>query len=460
MSFSKKILCFLLIALVSVSAVFAGGAAESTQQSGDSLEDAIRRVVVEGEPVTIEFWTGTGAANFPFLQNMVDSFMSEYPNITVDFSNQGAIGDLTTKLTQNIVSRTTPTLSNINAPTFPEYIASGAIVDLMPYYNDPTIGYTPEEKEDFFASYMTEAMSFGPEGTMYAWPTNKKTTNVLVYNKTFFSEHGLEVPTTWDEVAEVAKYIFETTGKPGFSYDTSYGEDAFKTLSSQWGSPYVTSDGKVDIANEASLEAVEFFKDNFDKGYFTLPAMMPSAGGNYSNAGFVMEECYFFVGPAAGITYDIPDPAKGQSEFEVGVAPVPQKNPDNGVTFSKGENYVIFSNADAEQRVAAWLLIKYLSASENNMEWLINTGNLPISYSQVEAPEYQEFLAKENDGSAEYYKALAINAALEMTDIMSFDVAFDKADALASEVGTMWKSIMIGGADPVESIESVQAKFN
>jgi len=383
--------------------------------------------------------------------------MVEYPNITVEFSNQGAINDLTAKLTQNIVSKTTPTLSNINSPTFPEYIASEAIVDLIPYYKDSRIGYSDAEMADFFQNYLDEVKSFGAEGTMYAWPTNKKTTDILVYNKTYFDAHGWKAPKTWDEVVAYCEVIRKETGKPGFSYDTSYGEAAFKTMSTQWGSAYVKQDGTVDIDNEASLAVLKFYKQNLDKGLFTLPALMPSAGGNYSNSGFVMEECYMFVGPAAGIQYNIPNTSKGQKDFEVGVAALPQKDLAKPATFSKGENYAVFSNSTMEQRVAAWLLIKFLSDAENNVEWLVNTGNLPISNSQVKTDGYQKFLA--SDTGKSYYYAIAVKAALDMQDFMKYDVVFDQASQLATQVGTMWKSVLIGGADPVASLKESQAKF-
>lgn len=425
-----------------------------------ALEKAIEKVVTNGEEVEIVFWTGTGNANYPYLEAMVNAFMEKYPNIKVDFSNQGAITELTEKLTQNIVSKSTPQLSNINAATFPEYVASGAIVDLAEYFNDPTIGFTAEEQADFFESYMAEVKSFGPEGTLYGFPTNKKTTDIFVYNKTYFDAKGWSAPTTWDQVAEYSKIIYEETGMPGFSYDTSYGEAAFKTLSTQWGSPYVTADGVVDINNEASLAAINFFKENMDAGYFTLPALMPSAGGNNSSNGFVMQECYMFVGAAAGIAYALPNAEKGHEVFEVGVAAIPQKDASAAATFSKGENYVMFANSTDEQRVATWLLIKFLSEAENNSEWLINTGNLPISQSQVEDADYQAFLTMANDGSAAYYKAAAVNAALEMTDYMRFDVAFPKSGELATEVGNMWKSIMVGDADAASMLEATAALFN
>ena len=455
MTFTKKAMCILLVASVCAYA-FCGGSPE--QKSATDLEVAIQKVLVDKEPVEISFWTGTGAQNYPYLEAMVNAFMAAYPNIKVDFSNQGALNDLTVKLTQNIVSRTTPTVSNLNAPTFPEYIASDAIVDLAPYCADAAIGYTNEQKADFFGNYIAEVQSFGPEGTMYAWPTNKKTTDILVYNKTFFDAHGWSAPTTWDEVVAYCEIIKAETGKPGFSYDTSYGEAAFKTMTSQWGSPYVTKDGVVDIENQASREVLEFFKENMDKGLFTLPALMPSAGGNYSNSGFVMEECYMFIGPAAGIQYAVPSVSKGQKDFEIGVAAIPQKEAGKAVAFSKGENYAVFSNSTTEQRVAAWLMIKFLSAAENNVDWFVNTGNLPISRSQVENPAYQEFLATEK-GTKAFYYASAVNAALKMQDIMSFDVAFGNADKLATEVGSMWKAVMIGGADPATALTETAAKF-
>jgi multiple sugar transport system substrate-binding protein len=454
MSFTKRASCIVL-ALCLCAALSSQPSKELKPSS--EIEQAVQKVLVEKQPVEISFWTGTGAQNLPFLQAMVEAFMGEYPNIKVDFSNQGALNDLTVKLTQNIVSRTTPTVSNINSPTFPEYIASDAIVDLAPFLNDPKIGYTAQELADFFQNYIEEVKSFGPAGTMYAWPTNKKTTDILNYNKTFFDAHGWTAPKTWDEVVAYSEIIKKETGKPGFSYDTSYGEAAFKTMSTQWGSPYVKQDGTVDVDNEASLAVLKFYKENMDKGLFTLPALMPSAGGNYSNSAFVMEECYMFVGPAAGIQYNIPNPAKGQKNFEVGVAPVPQKDVNNPATFSKGENYAVFSNSTVEQRVAAWLLITYLSDAENNVQWLVNTGNLPISNSQVDTAGYQAFLASKE--GKPYYYAIAVKAALDMKDYMRYDVAFDQAGQLAAKVGTMWKSVLIGGADPAKSLAALQAEF-
>ena|GEM_PF-1058431 len=428
-----------------------------TSTSSTDLEEknAIQKVLKEKEEVNISFWTSTSQLNFPYLEAMVEAFEEEYPNIKVELSQQGAVSDLMDKLTQNIVSKTTPTLSNLSPTYFSEYINSGAIIDLMPYYDDQELGFSDEEKEAFFSFYIDEAMSFGEPGTMYCFPTNKKTADVLFYNKSYFDEQGWSAPVTWDEVVAYSNSIQENTGMPGFSYDVAYEESAFKLLSMQFGSPYIDGDGTPSIDNEASRQALNFYKDNFDAGYFTLPSEMPSAGGNYSNKGFVVGECYMFVGAAAGVSYSIPKEESGQTLFEVGIAPIPQKDTNNEIAFSKGEDYCIFSNSTEEERVAAYLLIKFLSRDDQNVDWLIHTGNLPITSTILDMPEYKAFLEVQNDGSEEWYKAAAVNAALEMNDYMSCERVSASSAALATACGTMWKSVIIGGADIENALAEV-----
>lgn len=418
---------------------------EEVSESQSPLEAAVQSVVVDRKEVSISFWTGTGAANFPVLEKMVADFQTVYPHIKVEFSNQGPIGELTVKLTQNIVAKSTPTLSNIDAITFPEYISSQAIVDLLPYYEDGTIGLSGQEGA-IFPHYIEEVKSLGPEGTMYGFPTNKKTADVLVYNKTYFDSKGWAAPKTWDEVVSYSMTIHEETGMPGFSFDNAYGDAPFKLLSQQWGSPYIQADGSIDINNEAGREALKFYKDNMTQGYFTMPALMPSAGGKYSSNGFVMEETYMFVGAAAGIQFSLPKPDSGHKDFEVGVAPVPQKESSDPVYFTKGENYVVFSNATEEERVAAWLLISFMSDAKHNVEWLTSTGNMPLGQSMLEEPAYKAFLEAAPSAAPEYYKAAAVNAVLSVGEL-SYNPVISQSGKLADEVGKLWEAVMIGGGD-------------
>jgi len=56
----------------------------------------------------------------------------------------------------------------------------------------------------------------------------------------------------------------------------------------------------------------------------------------------VKEECYMFVGSAAGIEYAVPKTESGHNDFKVGAASVPQAGQENDIYYSKGEDSVYF----------------------------------------------------------------------------------------------------------------------
>jgi hypothetical protein len=84
----------------------------------------------------------------------------------------------------------------------------------------------------------------------------------------------------------------------------------------------------------------------------------------------------------------------------------------------------------------------------------------PISQSMVDNADYQAFLNQTVERHRVLYKAQAVKAALQMNDYMRFDVAFDRSGELASEIGNMWTSIMVGGADIATTLTATQAMFN
>ena len=61
---------------------------------------------------------------------------------------------------------------------------------------DQIIGLTDAERADFVETYFNEGTVFG-DGLMYTMPLSKST-EILYYDKDFFAEHNLTVPTTWE----------------------------------------------------------------------------------------------------------------------------------------------------------------------------------------------------------------------------------------------------------------------
>ena len=54
---------------------------------------------------------------------------------------------------------------------------------------------------------------------MYALPA-VTTGPIFFYNKTIYDEMGFTPPTTWEELAEQSKAIYEKYGIPGFAADS------------------------------------------------------------------------------------------------------------------------------------------------------------------------------------------------------------------------------------------------
>ena len=61
--------------------------------------------------------------------------------------------------------------------------------------NGGSLGLTEAQKADFIQGYYNEGRQFG-DGLMYTMPLSKST-EVLYYNKTIFTELEIPVPTHW-----------------------------------------------------------------------------------------------------------------------------------------------------------------------------------------------------------------------------------------------------------------------
>ena len=129
------------------------------------------------------------------------------------------------------------------------------------------LGLTDEQKADFIAGYYEEGRQFG-DGLMYTLPFSKST-EVLYYNKTFFDEHGLTVPTTWDEMEALCAQIKEIDPNSiPLGYDSE--SNWFITMCEQYGSGYTSATGDHFIFdNETNRAFVKEFREWYQNGYLT-----------------------------------------------------------------------------------------------------------------------------------------------------------------------------------------------
>ena len=342
-----------------------------------------------------------------------------YPNIEVDSVPQGGYSDLLGKTKKAIGTGVTPDLVVGYPDHFAEYLDLGGIIPLDKFIAHGTWGI---DLDDFVDSYVAENAQYA-DG-MYSLPYSKST-EMLVYNKTIFDANGItfsnDVPVTWADIEAMADTIIgDGPNQCEFLINYDSSSNLFINSSRQFGAGYTNSDGDVLVDNATTKSMLEYFKGLFDANILTLPIEWEE---DYGSTNFLAQDVCMTVGSTAGLTYNIPENNLDEADqFEIGIIPVVQK--ENGINsaMQQGPNVAIMENTDDAERLAAWLLIKFLTNTENTAAWAIDTGYLPVRESGFESDAYQTLL---NNPDEDYkYESMAANAAYAQLSFNDYDPAF------------------------------------
>ncbi len=318
------------------------------------------------EPVEISFWHAMSGDLDKTLENLTNKFMEANPNIKVNLQNQSTYNDLQQKMTATLASpKDLPTLTQAYPHWMINAMQDELLVDLKPYIENETIG--SENYNDMLEGFKTASEI---DGKIYGMPFNKST-EVIWYNKTLFDELGLEVPTTFEEFAQVAKTITEKKGIVGAGFDAL--NNFYTTYLKNKG---VDFNSETDVTSAESVEAANYYLDGIKEGYFRI------AGTDmYLSGPFAAEQLGMYVGSNAGESF-VKQGVDGK--FEIGVAPYPAES-----VMQQGTDLYMFSNATAEQRTAAFEFLKFLTSTENQITWGVETGYIPATHAAISSDEYK-----------------------------------------------------------------------
>ena len=318
------------------------------------------------EPVEITFWHAMNGDLEKTLQNLTDKFMASNENITVTLQNQSSYPELQQKITATTASpQDLPTLTQAYPHWMVNAVQDELLVDLKPYIENETIG-------DENYTNILEGFRTGSEvdGKVYGMPFNKST-EVIWYNKTLFDELGLEAPTTFEEFAQVSKTITEKKGIVGAGFDSL--NNFYTTYLKNKG---VDFNSETDVTSAESVEAANYYLDGVKEGYFRI-----AGTDNYLSGPFAAEQLGMYVGSNAGESF-VKQAVDGK--FEIGVAPYPAES-----VMQQGTDLYMFSNATAEQRTAAFEFLKFLTSTENQITWGVETGYIPARQEAISSDEYK-----------------------------------------------------------------------
>ena len=468
----KKILSFVLMIAVVMSTVLLPacgndnntGNNESKVNPDTTDTTATANFVVpengyDGSEVTITFYHTMGENLSTVLDNYIAEFNKLYPNIKVVHEKIGGYDDVREQISTEITVGNQPNL----AYCYPDHVAlynlAKAVVQLDNLIDSKVevkradgsveiLGLTDEQKNDFIEGYYNEGKQYG-DGLMYTLPMSKST-EVLYYNKTFFEENNLTVPTTWEEMEQVCAKIKEIDPEScPLGYDSE--SNWFITMCEQYNTPYTSASGEHYLFNnDENKKFVKMFNDWYQKGYVTTQKIY----GGYTSGLFVSEEgmrSYMSIGSSAGATHQRPaTDADGNYLFDVGIATIPQVSETNKKVISQGPSLCIFKDSNEQEVIASWLFAKFLTTNVDfQAEFGMASGYVPVLKSVSENPVYAEFLANADGGK--YIAALSAKVCLEQVDAYYTSPAFNGSSAARDQVGTLMVKALTANGDDLDA---------
>lgn len=332
-------------------------------------------------PVELTFWTWA-----PGMEEIVDVWNETNPDIQVTLNKQDGGDPAVTKLLTAIQAGSgAPDVMQAEYQKIPTLVAADALADLS--------GTLDDEVESHFAEGVWNSVTLGTDA-VYAVPQDSGPMQ-FYYRADIFDELGLEVPTTWDEYADVAAAVREADPKMYLGTFSANDAGWFTGMAQQAGASWWGIDGDswtVSVDDEPTRRVAEYWGGLVESGVIDNKPMYTPAWNAALNKGTQIGwlSAVWAPGVLAG---NAPDTA-GKWEM----APMPQWDPDNPSTGNWGGSAtgVTTQSKHLEQATefATWL-----NTSQEAVNLLADSGLYPADVpGQAEAlAEPPEFFSNQAD---------------------------------------------------------------
>lgn len=333
-------------------------------------------------PVELTFWTWA-----PEMEAVVDIWNAENPDIQVVVNKQDGGDAAVTKLLTAIKAGSgAPDIMQAEYQAIPTMVSADALADISDTVGDDVAGQFPEG--------VWNSVTLGSDA-VYAVPQDSGPMQ-FYYRADIFAELGLQVPTTWEEYADVAAAV--QAADPTKHLGTFSATDAgwFTGLAQQAGASWWSIEGdtwKVSVDDEATLKVAEYWGGLVESGAIdNKPMYTPewnAALNDGSQIGWL--SAIWAPGVLAG---NAPDTA-GLWQM----APMPQWDADAPSTGNWGGSSTAVTT-QSEHEAEAVEFITWLNSSTEGVEALatisaVYPANTPGQATALTAPP--EFFSNQAD---------------------------------------------------------------
>ena len=338
--------------------------------------------------ITITYWCDSNPISVNLAKILVEKWNSSRKDIFVKLVPIPSSYSSEETILAAIAGGTTPDLSeNIWAGGVPIYSSAGGMVKLdeLPGYWEHVNSRVPEEM-------LTGIIC--SDGHHYALPYRTNPAMIL-YNTNMFKEAGVTAPLrTYSDYFEAAKkFTVDTDGDGQIDRWMSYAGirplwwqrmfDFYCFYIAASGGKRLIENDKLTFTGDDAEQAMGFFKEVFDKGYFPRQDFPtdPFTAGNVAT---------LISGPWH-LTY-LEKYKPDDLEYDLMPLPLPDGHTGPVSTYSSTHCLGIFSTTRHPE--AVWEFVKYLTSPENDLELLKYAHQLPVRMNLLEDDFFKDYFSK------------------------------------------------------------------
>lgn len=332
---------------------------------------------IQNEDITITLWHRWSSLTEEALMNLIAEFEEANPNIHVEVTAKS--GEYFTLLQSMIADAAAgndlPDVF-VGGYNLLNYIATElkptVIDELAPSQNDL------DKLTSYFQPGMMELAQY--DGKQVGLPFAVSIMPMYI-NMDLFREAGLteaDIPTTWDEVFEVAEIIEKNTSAAGVQIHNMADAWGDQALVFSRGGQLLTDDKqKCNFTNEGCIAALTMWQDLYSKGYAT--ELSSSEIQSTFTSGNLAIYCTSIMSVNTIVEY---------SDFEVKICKTPSFK-DHDLKLPSGGAALISFSKQPEKQKAVWAFLDYAS-SKGMVNWAKDSGYLCPTNVDLELNDYMK----------------------------------------------------------------------
>ncbi len=342
----------------------------------------------KSDPVTVTVWTYYNGDQLDAFNDLTEKFndtVGKKDGITVETKSLGTAEDLE----QNVLAAVNGEVGASEVPNiFSAYSDTAYTMDQKDMLVDLSDYLTDKEKDEYVEEYLKEG-DFSDDGSIKIFPV-AKSTELLFLNDTDWQKFAEETGAQYEDLQTIEGLV-ETAGKYYNWTDSQtpeaddgkalFGRDAMANYllvgAKELGCDiFEVEDGKMTLNFDEDV--IRKLWDNYYvpyvKGYF-------SASGRFRSDDVKTGNVLGYVGSTSSATFfptEVSDDSGDAHEIKLKVLPCPKFKDGDDYAVQQGAGMVVTKSSEEEIK-ASIKFLKWFTQSENNIEFSVGSGYLPVT---------------------------------------------------------------------------------